>query len=362
MTPDGQTILCGDKFGDAYSLPLIPGEYTRHAEEAKVYKPVATNLTVHSKRNLQSLEQQRLHAEKAAQNSGVKDSNSDEKASLDFEHQLILGHVSLLTDLIAVSLPTMNRSYILTADRDEHIRVSRGLPQSHVIDKYCLGHTSFITRLCVPSWAPQYLVSGGGDDFLLLWNWSEGQALQKVPLEGVIQTPEASVRNIWAVSLEQSAGSPAQAILVGLEGYVPMIPKRNKSANIHNRSPNLLCYTIEQDTLRYQDTIQLSGNILDLAGVDSRGSIVVSVDNIRESGSTEAWKTSLRAPQILLESFQVNTDQGSLKWNQTEDALVASINSAGTSAISTDVDGKQKKALDGVLYSLGVLRKRTFEE
>jgi tRNA (guanine-N(7)-)-methyltransferase subunit TRM82 len=226
LTPDGQTILCADKFGDAYSLPLIPGEYTPRVEEAKAFKPAATNLTVHSQRNLQTLKNQIMQFEKEAKKSSSKDSNADENVASGFEHQLILGHVSLLTDLIAVSLPTdasVNRSYILTADRDEHIRVSRGLPQSHVIEKYCLGHTSFINKLCIPSWAPQYLISGGGDDFLLLWKWNEGKALQKVPLEGVSQESEFSVRGIWAVSAEQSAGSPVQSILVGLEGYVHMI-------------------------------------------------------------------------------------------------------------------------------------------
>lgn len=133
-------------------------------------------------------------------------------------------------------------------------------------------------------------------------------------------------------------------------------------ANVLYSSSTLLCYTLEQDTLKHQDTIQLSGNILDLASLDSRGSIVISVDNIRESGSTEAWKSSLEGPQTLLEYYQVTTDQGSLKWNTAEDPLVAKINAAGTSAIATDVDDKQKKVLDGVLYSGGVLRKKQFVE
>lgn len=232
LTPDGQTILCGDKFGDAYSLPLFPGEYVRRVEDSRATKIAATNRTVHSQRNLHSLEQQRIHAEKTAEKA-AKGEDSVDNTARDFEHQLILGHVSLLTDLISVSLPTggSNRSYILTADRDEHIRVSRGVPQSHVIEKYCLGHTAFINKLCVPSWAPQYLISGGGDNFLLLWKWSEGQPLQKVSLEGVTQTPEVNVRGIWAVSAEQSTGAPAQAILVGLEGYVTIVQTRENSAN-----------------------------------------------------------------------------------------------------------------------------------
>ncbi|KAJ5086052.1 hypothetical protein N7532_010823 [Penicillium argentinense] len=346
LTPDGQTILCGDKFGDAYSLPLIPGEYLPRTEKEKAYKPAATALTVHSRRNLESLEQQRIQAEKAAKNGGVKKPSSEEKTSLNFEHRLIIGHVSLLTDLIAVALPTEatpGRNYILTADRDEHIRVSRGIPQSHIIERYCLGHTSFITKLCSPSWAPEYLISGGGDNYLLLWNWGESQVLQKVSLEGLVQTPEPIVRGIWAVSLEQSAAT-VKAILVALEG-----------------SPELLSFTIEEDTLKLQDTIQCFGNVLDLTGIDSRGSIAVSVDTIREPGSTEAWKSTSGTPQKLLEYFQVSVEVESLKWKPVEDPLATSINSAGTSALPAELDDKQKKGFDDILYTLGVLRKRAYD-
>lgn len=213
LTPDAQTILCADKFGDAYSLPLVPGEYVKRVE-TKQYQPAATSLTVHTKRNLESLEQQKRQAEKAK--------SAEEEPSLNFEHQAILGHVSMLTDLVSVSVPgdspaSRPRSYILTADRDEHIRVSRGVPQAHVIEQYCLGHTAVITKLCVPSWAPEVLISGGGDGYLLVWNWIEGQILQKIALDEVLQTPEIIVRGIWEVSLEQPSG-PVKAIFVGLEG------------------------------------------------------------------------------------------------------------------------------------------------
>jgi tRNA (guanine-N(7)-)-methyltransferase subunit TRM82 len=48
---------------------------------------------------------------------------------------LILGHTSVLT----TSVLTPDESYIITADRDEHIRVS-WFPQGHTIESFCLGH------------------------------------------------------------------------------------------------------------------------------------------------------------------------------------------------------------------------------
>lgn len=217
LTSDDSTILSADKFGDVYTLPLIPGDNPVRAQrtwrQAKPTGPVGTNLTVHTKRNLEALEQQRLASEKA----------KEEKSGPDFEHNIVLGHVSLLTDLAVGSLESSNgkRSYILTADRDEHIRVSRGLPQAHVIENYCLGHTAFITNLCIPRWAPEVLISGGGDNYLLVWNWLEGRILQKVPLvDQTSENTEVVVRGLWATSLADSANSSksSKIILVALEG------------------------------------------------------------------------------------------------------------------------------------------------
>ncbi|KAJ5084839.1 hypothetical protein NUU61_009418 [Penicillium alfredii] len=363
LTHDDQTIVCADKFGDAYSFPLIPsGEYIKDHAQVKPYQPAATSLTVHTKRNLESLEQQLRQAELSKR--------AEEKPALNFEHQAILGHVSLLTDLISVTLPAGSpssraRSYILTADRDEHIRVSRGVPQAHVIEQYCLGHTSFISKLCVPSWAPQKLISGGGDNFLLLWNWIEGQALQTVPLADASQTSEVSVHDIWDISLIPSAGAtePVRVILVGLEGYVSVVDQKYVSAsNGENRSSQLLCYTLDNESLNLQDTIQLSGNVLDVVGIDSRGLILVSVDTVREPDSTHSWKSAPSSPQTLLESFRVNLGPDSLKWVPVEDSMAVKINAEGTASFPTILEEKLKREFDDALYSLGNLRKKKGEE
>jgi tRNA (guanine-N(7)-)-methyltransferase subunit TRM82 len=53
---------------------------------------------------------------------------------------LILGHTSLLTACLLAKDEEKGSSYIITSDRDEHIRVS-WYPQGHVIESYCLGST-----------------------------------------------------------------------------------------------------------------------------------------------------------------------------------------------------------------------------
>lgn len=355
LTPDGQHILCGDKFGDAYSLPLIPMEYVKVQAQAKDYKPAATSLTVHTKKNLFSLEQQKREQEK--REAEKKNKPADQNEPLNFEHQHILGHVSMLLDILSPEIHS--RSYVLTADRDEHIRVSRGIPQAHVIENYCLGHTSLISKLCIPSWAPEVLISGGGDGNLFVWDWSKGQALQQIAVNSVVQIEEPIVRGIWAISFEH-----ARAVLVSLEGYVPpSFSVAKDGINTMNRSAQLLCFKFEQDsTLKFQDVIQLGGNVLDVVGIESTGSIVVSVDNLREPGSTNTWRSSPGASSSLLESLHINSSQDGLKFGPSEDALAVAINSTGTSELSATLDAKQKKELDDSLYSLANMKKKVFDE
>lgn len=222
------TILCGDKFGDVYSVPLFPTDAitpiaTKASEVHKTFKPSASMSTVHTKRNLDSLKQQLQRAEITKQ----------EKAPPLFERKLLLGHVSMLTDVAFVALPNKHspngsQRYILTADRDEHIRVSRDIPQTHIIHGYCLGHTSFVSSLCVPRWAPEILISGGGDNYILVWDWTQGCITKKVPLdlaqnneEFPANTPEITVTGIWAVSFANNQNlchKSVGAIVVAIEG------------------------------------------------------------------------------------------------------------------------------------------------
>ena len=257
LTPDENTILCADKFGDVYSLPLLelsnagssaaPGELCRVSSTEdehfkKPFIPAANTKTVHTLRNRRALRDQQIHSKIVSK---LKSSN--------FEHHLLLGHVSMLTDLLCISISdyTSNspkpRTYILTSDRDEHIRVSRGIPQAHIIEGFCLGHTEFVSKLCIPRWHDQILISGGGDDYLLVWNWLSGEILQKVDLkcrvdefrrhcisvssrsrtnlmpdlnkDGKNNSTSIAVSGIWAVDgLAAKLGSPTGEVVVACEG------------------------------------------------------------------------------------------------------------------------------------------------
>jgi tRNA (guanine-N(7)-)-methyltransferase subunit TRM82 len=234
LSPDEQKILVGDKFGDVYALPLhptegwVPKKLEQNDRPQGDYTPSATELTVHTRGNLEALRQQRQL--KVAQ---------PKKEGPDFELKLLLGHVSLLTDVAITEIQDglKRKQYILTADRDEHIRVSRGIAQAHIIENYCLGHREFVSKLCVIPWQPELLVAGSGEPSLKVYDWRTGRLVDEELFQGAVQQDiskvlsvgsersldHLAVSNIWSVHYSASEKSPysrrpPRLLLVALEG------------------------------------------------------------------------------------------------------------------------------------------------
>lgn len=224
ITPDNQTILSADKFGDVYSLPLIPSQDPQQPKEdspaaaspspappeEKPFKSQANELTVHTKRNRQALLDQQITAK-----SGKRHGGGAAKVEVPpFERTLLLGHVSLLT-AVALGHDARGRPYIITADRDEHIRVSRGTAeQAHVTEAFCMGHGEFVNRLCIPDGAEDglahLLVSGGGDPDLFVWSWVEGKLLCKAPLLSAVRSVLPGAGKLAVTGLSHWKGRQAE--------------------------------------------------------------------------------------------------------------------------------------------------------
>ena len=184
---------------------------------AQPFVPEADRSTVHSKKNRLALENQ-LRSAKSDQPQSRKDVP---------QYTPILGHVAMLTSIVTAH-DKEGRPYIITGDRDEHIRVSRGMPQAHVIETYCLGHKQFVSRLCVPPSKPDMLISGGGDDELFVWDWKTGRLLSTFDLLRHVNkvNPGAStvaVSGIFAFSAtsgNDAARSQTSNLFVLSERYV----------------------------------------------------------------------------------------------------------------------------------------------
>ncbi|KAL4066031.1 WD40-repeat-containing domain protein, partial [Scleroderma yunnanense] len=129
-------ILVADKFGDVFRYPLHPDL------EAMSKEPKNDALVSH--KNLSGSE-------------------------------LVLGHASVLT----CCLLTPDEDFIITSDRDEHIRVS-WYPEGYVIEAYCLGHEKYVSAIHIPSFASGSLISGGGDPVLKVWDWMTGRLQRNI--------------------------------------------------------------------------------------------------------------------------------------------------------------------------------------
>lgn len=133
-----------------------------------------------------------------AAGSGANDDDDDESVTP------LLGHLSYVTDLLV----SVDNQHVLTADRDEKIRVSC-LPRSFVVEAFCLGHSDFVTRLALLPNAPELLLSGAGDGRLLLWSYRTGACLASVLAESGAECAPPAMHNM--ADFEPGAFDPTVA-------------------------------------------------------------------------------------------------------------------------------------------------------
>jgi hypothetical protein len=84
--------------------------------------------------------------------------NNDRHVNLTADH-CIMGHLSMLLDIAFIRTDD-RQAFVVTADRDEKIRLSR-YPNAYNIQGYCLGHTEFVSHVqCIDS---RHMLSASGD-------------------------------------------------------------------------------------------------------------------------------------------------------------------------------------------------------
>ncbi|OCT48234.1 tRNA (guanine-N(7)-)-methyltransferase non-catalytic subunit TRM82 [Cladophialophora carrionii] len=374
LTPDEKNILVGDKFGDVYLLPLHPTDgwtppCPKDDQQPKSFAPSATELTVHTKGNLEALKQQRL--QKAPQ---VK------KDGLQFEHKLLLGHVSLLTDVAITEVPVglQTRQYILTADRDEHIRVSRGVTQAHIIENYCLGHHEFVTTLCIVPWDADLLVAGSGEPSLKVYRWQAGQLLDEELFNGDVKQDIVSCLNLehGERSLDHLAVSKIWPVHYPVSGHSPR----------STRPPRLLLAALEgltdEGRLKHHQTLTVGGNVLDVGVGPALWEIIVSIDTIHKPGSmkvlhpeevpkTDHFETfglfSNLPDDISVENSQAEVSlEAELRWERSSLAMLlnntaATVERGNLPSEPTPQKDKNKSNFSPageILYGLENLRKK----
>ncbi|XP_061546461.1 LOW QUALITY PROTEIN: tRNA (guanine-N(7)-)-methyltransferase non-catalytic subunit wdr4 [Phycodurus eques] len=118
------------------------------------------------------------------------------------EGELKMGHLSMV---LALTM-SLDGKYIITADRDEKIRVSH-LCSPYNIQSFCLGHKEFVSSLLVPSGDRHWLLSGSGDGTMKLWEYKTGRRLQSYDLKDLDETHVSKLEN-ERVTVCHITGSP----------------------------------------------------------------------------------------------------------------------------------------------------------
>ncbi|KAJ3089213.1 WD repeat-containing protein 4 [Quaeritorhiza haematococci] len=227
---------------------------------------------------------------------------------------LILGHVSMTTQIAA----SADGKYLITADRDEKIRVSH-YPYSFEIECFCLGHKQFISDIEILDFSPKVLVSGGGDDFVLSWDFQQGTVLDKFDLRGVLNKGEGET--VTVTRIRSCKATRTIALIV-------------------EKSPSLLLLTADDSgKFSLRQRLELASDVFDVA-FDSQGRMFVAY------GVTPKTEGSPVNRTVDVMNFNASTHQYSLP--TSEEPLVKAIIAAGTNTAADKVPD---------FYATGQLRK-----
>lgn len=131
--------------------------------------------------------------------------------------RLLLGHTaSMLTGLNIVSSSnssnnnTQQQQFILTADRDEKVRISC-FPETHIIHGYLLGHSSFISCMdAICSNDRSLCLTASGDGTSRLWDYQTCKEVGMLPVVIKKSTEEEEKEGGDVMEEEESERKGAQ--------------------------------------------------------------------------------------------------------------------------------------------------------
>lgn len=247
----------------------------------------------------------------------------------------ILGHVSMLTDVL-FKKDSNGKSYILSADRDEHIKISH-FPQSFIVDKWLFGHSQFVSSICSPIWKSNFLFSAGGDDFVYLWDWESGKKLSEFKYSELIK-PHLNDLHLAPSRFQNEANDVIEYAVSSIIAFntIPYISFFVEATKILF----IIRVNVENNTFGECIQLELPYNIISVSDSGDDG-IIVTLDN-RDSNNKEFVQLINYVGKT--NSFEVNGDESS-----DLNKLIASLEN------DSDITTEQDKVFP--LYSTTTLRK-----
>jgi len=298
-------ILCADKFGDVFGIPLFLSDGSSEkpagsattspapapATPADVEMACTEKGYESAKERAQIQEIFRLRAGDIV-TAAERRKRLHVDYNIPFVHHYVLGHVSMLLSLLTITLPAehpaaygQEKTWVLTSDRDEHIRFTR-YPQSSVIGGFCLGHKQFVKTMHALSWDLKLLISGGGDEYLLVWNWLNVETLQKVDLVAPVQAVLGAATKIFVSKTgdrgEAEAEEAEGLFKIAVRGLWEVPAFRGILVGVES-VPALFLFSWTTEGLQYTSTLSLPGSFLDAAVNPTESKVYASVDPLDAS-------------------------------------------------------------------------------
>lgn len=256
-----------------------------------------------------------------------------EKTIDEKELSPLLGHVSMLSDVKIAE--HSGKQFILTGDRDEHIRVSN-YPKSYVVKHWLFGHREFVSSLHIPEFNTDLLISGGGDEFICLWNWYNNELLSKVPLRDLIQPflTDSHLPPDRFLKEDSKREISISKILTCVN------PKSNDKLIIvlcENTNCVLLFELKDDFSITHKFTLKVDYSIIDICLDLSSGTFIASKD--------------IESNDDLLEFYKLNNDSNTLEIVERSD-----LSKAITQTNNCEVESRDQFY---PLYYINSLRKRS---
>eukprot|EP01132_Coremiostelium_polycephalum_P010991 gene10991-13466_t len=211
FTGNDESVLVSDKCGDVFTYSLVDDSKNKSLSNAKENK-----LT-----------------------------KQDEREN---DENLSFGHYSSIVDLKLSKC----FNYLFSADRDEKIRISK-YPNTFDIERFCLGHSKYITQMVIISNKPELLVSGSGDGHVILWNWKSGKILQSINFNEKV--------GLGSITIPNCFDEDTQNLYISIEDQ-----------------PLVYVYHFDGEKNEFSEVkkIQTPANVLDI-GLVSSSSVLVSL-------------------------------------------------------------------------------------
>eukprot|EP00977_Amphora_coffeiformis_P029789 scaffold42784_cov214-Amphora_coffeaeformis.AAC.16 len=180
--------------------------------------------------------------------------------------RLLVGHTASMLTSVAFCSPHQSaetNKFILTADRDEKIRVTH-FPSTFEVHGFLFGHTAFVSCMTV---AGQECFSCGGDSTLRVWNVPKCQEQACLDLQSGLDKFEVTVGVPCEICVgeKEASGRRAVAVIYDRSNHLDLFSVETSSDNNNNTVTNIVERT----------QISLPGQPLGLASLGSKFIVLV---------------------------------------------------------------------------------------